>query len=129
GRYVYHLPYFRAKIDLTQESNTIHYDLVRSDAQKPAEFSASWTIGDELPKAHPDSLEFFLSERYCLYSAGGDSLYRARIFHQPWTLREATLSHLRSSMIESFDLPTPVSEPLLHYAESLDVSIWWLTKL
>lgn len=123
ARTFYHLPYFNAEIDLEQEEETIDYWLERTD-EPSAELSATWTIGESLAYSHPGSLEFFLTERYCLYSEDDGEIYRARIHHEPWPLRRASLSSLESSMIESHGLPTPSGDPLLHYAEEISVNIW-----
>lgn len=123
ARTFYDLPYFNAEIALEQEGETINYDLARTD-DPPAEFHASWKIGGNPRFARPDTLEFFLVERYCLYAVRGDRLLRARIHHEPWPLRDASLTTLDSSMIESHGLPAPAGEPLLHYAEEIDVDIW-----
>ncbi|MGI8919865.1 MAG: YqjF family protein [Pyrinomonadaceae bacterium] len=125
ARTFFHLPYFNANIDLKQEDNTIDYSLSRTDAP-PADFDASWRIGDTVPFSHPGSLAFFLTERYCLYSKDAGQLYRSRIHHQPWPLKKAQLLSFDSTIIESLDLPTPQGEPLLHYCEELSVEIWSL---
>lgn len=123
ARTLYHLPYFNARINLRQDGDTIRYDLRRTDPP-PAEFRATWTVGDALPESEPGSLAFFLTERYCLYAARGEKLFRARVHHAPWPLRCAMLSEFRSTMIESHGLTTPDGEPLLHYAEALGVDVW-----
>ena len=131
ARAFYHLPYYKAEIELTEKNASqehsfdrfIDYSLVRTD-HPPAEFHASWKIGEKLPTSQPGSLEFFLTERYCLYSENDDKLYRARIHHAPWPLQKAELVSLKSSMIESHGLPTPQGDPLLHYCEELSVDIW-----
>jgi uncharacterized protein YqjF (DUF2071 family) len=124
ARTFYFLPYFNADIDLRQEHDTIHYHLRRTDAQRPAQFDASWEIGKELPEAEPGTLEFFLTERYCLYSASGESIYRARIHHRPWPLRQAALLSYAADIDESDYLPRLKGKPLVHYAESLAVDVW-----
>ena len=123
ARTFYHLPYFNSDIGLDQRGPTIDYSLSRSD-KPPASFQGSWNIGETVPFSHPDSLEFFLTERYCLYSENEGQLYRARIFHPPWPLQKATLNSYQSTMIESLGLPGPKGEPVLNYAESIDVKIW-----
>ncbi len=129
ARTFYHLPYFNAEMSLDQDGKTINYSSRRIDARGvPAEFQATWNIGEPLPQSTPESLEFFLTERYCLYSYHRHQLYRSRIFHQPWRLRKATLDSYRFSMIESLGIPQPAGEPLLHYAESVAVDIWPLGK-
>jgi hypothetical protein len=123
ARAFYQLPYFHAEIALEEQGTTINYNLARTD-DPPAEFHASWKAGGRPRFARPDTLEFFLVERYCLYATRGDRLMRARIHHEPWPLRDAELLTLDSTMIESHGLPTPADAPLLHYAEELDVDIW-----
>ncbi|MGH9901138.1 MAG: YqjF family protein [Pyrinomonadaceae bacterium] len=130
ARTFFHLPYFNARISLRQEGQNIFYDSHRTHGgAPPADFSASWTFGEPLTGAEPGSLVFFLTERYCLYAARRDRLYRCRIFHPPWPLRRAEVSSFRSTMVESHGLPTPPGEPLLHYAEALKVDVWPLVRV
>ena len=129
ARKFYSLPYFNARMSLQQEGNSIIYSSVRWDNRgAPASFNGAWTIGERLPQSHPGSLEFFLTERYCLYSEHRGEVYRADIHHQPWLLLSADLTSLNSTMVESHGLPTPSGDPLLHYAEHLSVDIWPLKK-
>ena len=121
ARAIYHLPYYHASIQLQQDGNSIDYRLRRDDQ---AQFDARWSFGPRLPEAKPGTLEYFLCERYVLYSYRAGKLYRARIWHEPWPLRAAQLYSLQSTMIESHELPVPVGPPLLHYAPRLDVEIW-----
>lgn len=125
ARTVFHLPYFNARINLDQQDNIIVYSATRTHEDAPsAEFNATWKIGDEMPETEPGTLAFFLTERYCLYSADEEKLHRVRNFHRPWPLQEASVSSYRSTMIESHGLPTPTGEPLLHYAEAIEVDFW-----
>jgi len=128
ARTFYFLPYYTAKMTLQQEEQTIQYTSQRT-AKPVAGFKATWSIGESLPTSTLGSLEYFLTERYCLYSERRGSLYRAQIFHQPWPLRQAAVTSLDSNMIEALGLPEPNGAPLLHYAEALDVDIWPLRKL
>ena len=127
ARHFYHLPYFKAEMSLEQKGKTIEYSSKRMNS--PAEFHATWDIGEPLPESQPGTLQFFLTERYCLYTSHRGQLYRARIFHPPWSLQAATLSAFDSTMIESPGLPTPHGEPLLHYSEKIAVDIWPLKKV
>ena len=137
ARTFYHLPYFNAEMSLEQEGETINYSSKRIDQRgSPAEFQAKWDIGESLAQSTPGSLEFFLTERYCLYSFHRDRLFRSRISHQPWPLKKAELvsatlslaGGYRSTMIQALGIPESVGEPLLHYAESIAVDIWPLKK-
>jgi uncharacterized protein YqjF (DUF2071 family) len=154
ARAFYHLPYFNADMDLRREGKAIQYSSSRQDALTYNEFfdserkgfpnelnsnsiegppraqlRASWTVGEPSPPAHSDSLRFFLTERYCLYSFHHHRLYRSRIFHEPWPLREAQLNSYTSTMIESLGLPSPQGQPVLGYAEAISVDIWPLKRV
>jgi len=127
ARTFYYLPYYNADVTLEQEGSTINYSLTRTD--KPAAtFRASWNIGHPLPTSTPDSLEFFLTERFCLFSEHRGKLYRSRIHHQPWPLQTATLDSHSSTMVKTLDLPEPTDSPLLHYVEEISVDIWMLER-
>ncbi len=130
ARTFYHLPYFNAQMSLAQTENTISYSSLRRDRRgRAAELQTTWTIGEALPPTSPGTLEFFLTERYCLDTEHNGKLYRSRIHHQPWPLHTAQLDSINSSMIECHGLPAPEGEPLLHYAEEISVDIWPLKKI
>ena len=130
ARTFYHLPYFNARMSLAQQGKRIDYSSTRVDERGPAaDFQATWSVGESLPRTEPESLEFFLTERYCLYAFHRDRLFRSRIFHQPWPLQNATLESSHSTMITSLGIPQPEGRPLLHYAESIEVDIWPLKEV
>ena len=125
-----HLPYFNAQIKLEQEDATITYSSIRTRrGAPPAMLETTWNIGEALAQSNPGSLPFFLTERYCLYAARQDRLYRMRILHTPWPLRQATLSSCSSTMVEALGLPSLTGEPLLHYSEELKVDIWPMIRV
>jgi uncharacterized protein YqjF (DUF2071 family) len=130
ARTFFHLPYYNAEMELEQEGKKIIYSSRRTEGEAPAaELDATWKIGETLAYSHPGSLEFFLTERYCLYAAHKQKLYRCRIHHEPWPLQKATLSSFDSTMLEAQGLPTPKDKPLLHYAEEVSVDIWPLEEV
>lgn len=129
ARTFFHLPYFNARMSLKQERERIVYASERTEQDAPpARFQATWEIGDSLPTSVPGSLEFFLTERYSLYAAKNERLYRLRIFHPPWPLKRAELISYDSTMLEAHGLPATHTAPLLHYAESLHVEAWSLER-
>ena len=129
ARTFFHLPYFTANISLEQQRNSILYSSRRKGSSRKAQFNARWTIGEARPSAQPGSLDFFLIERYCLYTSHQGRLYSARIHHEPWRVQQASLSNCDSSMLEANRLPTPAGEPLLHAGGPVKVGIWPLHKV
>ena len=133
ARVAFHLPYFRARMSLERRERTLYFASRRANCRTaPAEFEAVWTVGGALGEARPGSLEFFLIERYCLYSARGGRLYRARIFHRPRRrcISRACPTTARRCSSLAGSLPSPGGEPLLHQqGEPLKVSVWPKTRI
>lgn len=131
ARVAYLLPYHHARMDLREEEDRILFSSSRTGSnEQRAELEVGWRKGGTIGEAAPDSLAFFLVERYCLYAADrGGRLYRARIHHPPWALRQAEPMTLRCTMLQAQGLPSGVGNPLLHYAERRDVSVWPLRKV
>ncbi len=128
ARNFFYLPYHYAEIDLEQTGRRIDYAL-SADEDPPIVFDASWNIGDPLKESQPGSLEFFLTERYALYTESNEQLYRAQIHHQPWPLQTAELIKFNTNILEANGLPQPTEDPLVHYAEEVNVDIWPLERV
>lgn len=124
ARTFFHLPYYNADIEM-QGKKKIKYKLDRRD-EPAAQLRAAWSVGEPLPQSQPGSREFFLTERYILYTEYDDDLYRAQIYHEPWQLYEAELTSFSSTMLEANQLVQPKTQPILHYADEVHVDIWSL---
>jgi uncharacterized protein YqjF (DUF2071 family) len=120
------LPYFRARMRLQEHHADIHFTSTRMHpGASAAQFEGTWSRGEPLLSPPPDTLDFFLVERYCLYTTRRGQLYRVRIFHRPWPLCRVERLSFTSTMLESQGLPAPSEDPLLHaQGESLRVGIW-----
>lgn len=125
ARFLYHLPYFRARQTLVDEGGELRFASERVEAETPpARFEARWRAAEWIGEAEPESLEFFLVERYCLYAATRRHLYRARIHHAPWPLRRAVLLGHASTLFEAHGIDAAGEPALLQHADRLDVGIW-----
>jgi uncharacterized protein YqjF (DUF2071 family) len=124
ARRTYKLPYFPARITLERRAGRILYECVRDERHA---FNG-WYRGDGNPQPPAtDSLEHFLTERYCLYARDRGKLYRAEIHHPPWPLEGAEATIDLNTMP-----PNGVAldgEPVLHYSARQDVVIWPLKPL
>lgn len=125
ARLFFYLPYYNADINMSKESGQFHYTLHRKEESMPVDFDALYEPDSEPYHAEPGSLEYFLTERYCLYaeSPRGD-IYRCEIHHPPWPLQEAKAEIHTNELAEPFDIPLPDTSPLLHFSPRQDVIIW-----
>ncbi|HWQ91677.1 MAG TPA: DUF2071 domain-containing protein, partial [Clostridia bacterium] len=123
ARYTYGLPYYKAQIDFSTTQSWHAFSHKRT-GPPAAEFGASWRAGQRLRAPDKESLAFFLVERYCAFAVQRDQVQQIRIYHHPWILSEAMVNLHSSSLIAALGLAEPVSEPLAHFTEPMDVEIW-----
>ena len=118
----YKLPYEHARMHSERVDELVHYESSRPGAA----FSARYRGDGDLFHAAPGSLEEFLVERYCFYTADGGRLYRAEVHHAPWTLQhgEATVELNTMSPIPLLD-----AAPQVLFAPRQDVVVWPLRPL
>jgi uncharacterized protein YqjF (DUF2071 family) len=76
------------------------------------------------------SLEFFLLERYHLYAARGNNLFRGTVAHTPYEFREAGLRELSTvpATLDGFPDLDPQPRHVCH-ADGVDVRILALEKV
>jgi uncharacterized protein len=128
ARALFHLPYYDSKIKFVQTGNTIDCTMKREAAERSARFKATWLIGDSMPESVPGSMEFFLTERYCLYTQHKEVVYRCRIHHRPWPLQRALVDEYETDLFEANSIGSPLEEPILHSGGPVDVEVWPLEK-
>ena len=122
----FHLPYFRARMKCEDRDGHIHYSSERTHhGASPGTLQVNYRPAAEVFEAKPGTLEHFLTERYCLYSADPRGrLYRGEIHHQPWQLQIAEADFQQNSMTEASGITLPSQKPLLHFARRQDVVVW-----
>ena len=85
----------------------------RRNAERAAEFVASYQPVGAPFRPQPGTLEYFLTERYCLYAHDRRRRpYRLDIHHPPWTLRTARADFERNSMVDAAGLTLPGVAPI-----------------
>lgn len=157
ARRFFGLPYFNARMHLRRDDEVIDYFVERTESdprsvarRRSSELIAAareragvrepsgrapslhcrWRALEALPPSQPGELAHFLTERFCLYAMKGGHLHRGRITHAPWPLRRAELLSLEDSLVAAAGIDVDQSrEPLLHYADVLDVRVWWPERI
>jgi uncharacterized protein YqjF (DUF2071 family) len=119
------LPYYTARMSVERDGDRIHYSSRRLSSRTPAELQARYSpVGEPFVSA-PDSLERFLTERYCLYARFHTGRpYRLQIHHPPWPLQRGTAVFSRNTMAEAAGIRLPAVEPVLHFARRQDMVAW-----
>ncbi len=122
ARRLYRLPYHHARMSAARRGDWIDYSSAREGGADS--FSASFRATGPPGSPAPGTLEYFLAERYCLYTEHEGCLYRAEIHHPPWSLQRAEAEiHENTMPPREIELP---GRPLLHFSQRQDVVIWAL---
>jgi uncharacterized protein YqjF (DUF2071 family) len=122
----FHLPYFRARMLCEERDGYIHYRSDRTHHGAPtALMECQYRPSSKVFLPRPGTIEHFLTERYCLYTSGGNGgLIRGEIHHRPWPLQLAEAEFPRNSMADAAGVALSPSKPLLHFAKRQDVLVW-----
>jgi uncharacterized protein YqjF (DUF2071 family) len=129
ARRFFHLNYLHSRMSLQRDGTRISYRVDRGGADEPS-LRCSWRAGAMRQRSRPGELEYFLTERYSLYS--GDArghVYRGRIWHDPWTLREAELFELDDSLVRAAGLSIEGPPASIVHADMMTVRAWPLERI
>ncbi len=132
GRTLWNLNYVHSRFAVSHEPDgPIDYALSRRRGRWPsASAHIVWKPGSAMPPSTPGSLEFFLTERYWLFTHSRGRLLAGRINHQPWSLRSASLLQLDQSLTTAAGVPNQdisANQPLAFASDRTDVIGWSLS--
>ena len=81
-------------------------------------------------ESRPDTLEHWLTERYCLYARAPDgSIWRNDVHHAPWPLQTAEAEIVRNTYLTGHGLDLGGPPALLHFARRIDVVVWKASRV
>jgi uncharacterized protein YqjF (DUF2071 family) len=116
ARWWLNLPYYHASMAVALRSARVEYDS-RRFSSRSADLSLSYAPTGQAFVPAPGTLEYFLTERYCLYQRDHRGRpYRLEIHHPPWSLQLARADFFRNTLAEASGITLPPTPPLLHSA-------------
>jgi uncharacterized protein YqjF (DUF2071 family) len=124
------LPYYAASMTVARSSAGLHYTSRRrgkasSHAFASHEFVATYGPTGPVFTAGPGSLEYFLTERYCLYGCDHRARpYILEIHHPAWPLQRAEAVIERNTMASIAGLSLSAVPPVQHFAKRQDTVAW-----
>ena len=119
------LPYYFAHMTLGSENESIRYEAIRLQKSPSAEFNAVYRPTGSVYHAVPDTLDHWLTERYCLYSAlRPNHVVYGEIHHRRWPLQRAEVELFTNTMAEAAEIKLPNTNPICHFARFQEVVAW-----
>lgn len=127
ARRFFGLPYYHAKMKGRFIDGAIHYATRRRGV---AHADGSYFIYQPtapVRPTQPDTLEFFLLERYILFSKRGNRLAKGLVHHIPYQVAVADLEECDARLLTLNQFPDPGRAPdLAHYSPGVSVNIYSL---
>jgi hypothetical protein len=124
ARQFFRLPYYRARMSAEPFGEGIAYGSERHGTPAAA-FEGWYAPASSTFRSIPGTLEYFLTERYCLYTVKASRrVRRLEIHHPPWPLQPAEAEIRVNSMAEAAGFMRPSEPPLLHFARRQDMVAW-----
>jgi uncharacterized protein YqjF (DUF2071 family) len=126
ARKFFRLPYFAAEMSSHEQDGIIHYSSWRKRKRRgmSADFRGTYQPVASVRLSEMNSLEYFLTERYCLYTVHAGNVHRCDIHHLPWPLQNAQATIEVNTVAAAAGIQLPATAPFLHFARRLDVLIW-----
>jgi uncharacterized protein YqjF (DUF2071 family) len=127
ARPFFNLPYFLAAMRCAEHAGWIRYQSDRKDRRGSAALlRAHYRAIGEIFHAQPGSIEHFLAERYCLYTADEKGrVIRCEIHHPPWALQLAEAELQENTMAAAAGIAIADVKPeLLHFSRHQEVLVW-----
>ena len=125
ARTMFQLPYFNAEMHVEFEGAWISYRSRRVDDGTAATLEVKYRPIGPVQAPVPGTLEYFLTERYCLYTV--DESFHVRrldIHHLPWPLQAAEATFQKNTMADAAGIRLPSMAPLLHFSKRQDMVAW-----
>ena len=124
ARRFFHLPYFHARMKARHHAGTIRYQCERrGENTEPCRYS--WSPGAHAVPAEPGSLEFFLIERYVLFSTDlAGRLFEGHVHHAPYRVHTPAVSGISKEPARQAGFAMEGEPVSLLGALSVDVSIF-----
>ncbi len=125
ARRLFSLPYFTAAMRCERDAGAIRYRSATTHQGRSARLDARYRPVGPAFTAERGSIEYFLTERYCLYAVNPRGyVYRGEIQHGPWPLQLAAAEFAENTIALSHGITLPDTPPLLHFAARQDVVVW-----
>lgn len=118
------LPYRRSRMSFSKSSRGyISKSIKKHRDKEPEILDLSYKVVQGAILRN--QLEYWLTERYCLWTKPNEKLIRVDIEHSPWRLHTIQGEIRRNSMLHFFNGNLQHTEPLAHYSPMKKVRIFF----
>lgn len=119
------LPYKLAQMTMKNEQTDMYFNSSRkkTGSGSPA-FTCQYRPTSESFYPGANSLDYWLLERYCLWTTKGKSVFRSDIHHDRWKVTQAKATIHENSIATFLPQSSFQTEPLLHFTNEKTAFLW-----
>jgi uncharacterized protein len=126
ARALFRLPYHHARMEMDVDAGGVDFRSERASSES-AIFAARYEPRGRAEAPAVGSLEYFLAERYLLYTSADRRLWQAQVHHEPYPLQEARAEVMVEGLVDAAGIERPEGQPpLAHFAREVNVEIFAL---
>ena len=142
ARKLFHLNYNRASMKMIESQDKIDYSGTRwagsceynknfvkiKNSSQQLSYHCNIKLGSQFQTAKSNSLEYFILERYRLFSCTGESLYSGKVWHQPYKFASVEANKIQENYSDFYLVPINRYNPNF-IAKKVDVVIFPLKRV
>lgn len=92
---------------------------------KTAGLAVQYRLGEALGTSQPGSVDFFLLERYLLFSLWRGRVLRGQVHHQPYPIQQVELEECSESLLAAEGIEAFRRDPtFVHFSPGVDVEVF-----
>lgn len=124
ARWVWGLPYFHAAMRLDHDGDSIEFETRRRDGKQSPVHHVRYKPGRMLGASAEGTFEFFLLERYLLFSVREGIVYEGQVHHVPYPAQEVEIESLSDELVAAAGLEPEATPCAMHYSAGVDVEVF-----
>ena len=125
----YRLPYHKAAMRFEQGEGVARCSSARKwPGPVPARCEVESPFDETESFAEPGTLEFFLLERYALFTSSRGRILCGRVHHSPYPIHRAGCAVCEETLISAAGVSKDEGAPIVHYSPGVDVEVFSLTE-
>lgn len=125
ARAAFALPYHYAHMTLAASADVAHYTTQRSGSG--VRHDVRYRVHEPMAASVPGTLQYFLLERYLLFTERRGTPLRGQVHHAPYPVQRAQVLQVHDELVAAAGLPAVSGLPsLVHYSPGVDVEVFAL---
>ncbi|WP_377891618.1 YqjF family protein [Alkalihalobacillus sp. R86527] len=123
ARSIFHLPYYRATQSKSEQNGEFHFRSIRTHrGAKQSHFQIRYKPIGAPYETIRENLDFWLTERECLFVVHKGKVYQGDIKHERWPIQKATFNIVEDTLSDGYFFTK--EKAIAHFSSSVTTHLW-----